>query len=66
MPRFASLIDLIQSDDVEAKVILLGASADIPDAQKVLKHVSQKESVINLVGKTDFMEALAILQACKI
>jgi ADP-heptose:LPS heptosyltransferase len=66
MSRFASLIDLIQWDDVEAKVILLGASADIPDAQEVVKHVSQKESVINLVGKTDFMEALAILQACKI
>jgi ADP-heptose:LPS heptosyltransferase len=66
MPRFASLIDLIQWHDVEAKMILLGASADVLDAQEVLAHVSQKESVTNLVGKTDFMQALAILKACKI
>ena len=66
MSRFASLIDLIQRHDVEAKVLLLGSSADVPDAQEVLDYVSQKESVTNLVGKTDFMEALAILKACKI
>ncbi len=66
MAKFASLINLILEEDNTVKILLLGSPSDIPDAQEVMQHTMKNERVINLVGKTNFMDVLGILNACKI
>ena len=66
MVRFASLINLILEEDDKVKILLLGSPADIPDAQEVIQHTIKSERVVNLVGKTGFMDVLGILNVCKI
>ncbi len=64
--KFALLIGEILKEDRKSRILLLGASADIPDTQEVVRQVGQTKRVINLVGKTNFIEALGLLKACKI
>ncbi len=66
MTRFASVINLILEEDDKVKILLLGSPADIPDVHEVIKHTMKNERIVNLVGKTNFMDVLGILNACKI
>jgi len=66
MSNFSSLIELIQHQDEEAIILLLGAPSDIQDANEVLLHLKEQRRVINLVEKTTFIEVLGILKACKV
>ena len=66
MEKFSSVIRLIQQEDDSAKILLVGAPTDIADAQEVLEHLRNRKPVINLVGKTSFVEVLAILKNCRI
>ena len=44
----------------------MGTSGDIADADEVLRHLGSDVKVVNLVGQTSYMEALGVLQHCKI
>ena len=66
MPRFSKLIELILYENSNTKIILVGAAADLSDAREVLEHLKEHDKVKNFVGKTNFIEALGILKACKI
>ena len=66
MPKFSALITFIRQGDPTTRVILLGAPRDFQDANEVIQHIRHQNGIVNLVGKTDFMEALGILKACKI
>ncbi len=66
MDKFGALINMINSNDAGVKVLLLGTSADIHDAGKVMQHITENGRVINLVGKTSFEESLGILTKCRI
>jgi len=66
MPRFSSVITFIRQENPKTRILLLGAPRDLKDTNEVLQHIEQPEGIINLVGETDFMEALGILKVCKI
>lgn len=66
MSRFAFLISLMLDEDPRNRIVLMGAPADRPDANEVLKHLPQTDRVANLVGKTAFLDALGIFRLCRI
>jgi ADP-heptose:LPS heptosyltransferase len=66
MSRFAKLIELILQEDSNTKILLVGAPADIKDTNEVLEQLNKSKRIINLVGKTNFMEALGVMKFCKI
>jgi len=66
MSRFAELIEMIRSEDLNTKILLVGAPSDVSDAKIVLQYLSGNERVINFVGKTTFSEVLGLLSASKI
>lgn len=66
MSRFSALIERIAADD-DVKVVLLGAPADVPDANKVVEYLPREATnVVNLVGKTSISDVLGILTDCKV
>lgn len=65
MQRFAGLIELILDEDPKTKVVLMGAPADQPDVKEVMEHLQPDNRVVDLVGKTTFVDALAIFRHCK-
>ena len=66
MSRFAFLIELVLEEDPRTRVVLMGSRADRDDAGEVLEHLPAGDRILNLVGKTTFMEALGIFRQCKI
>lgn len=66
MSRFAKLIELILQEDPNIKILVVGAPADLKDANEVLEHLNEDNRIINLVGKTNFMEAIGVMRSCKI
>lgn len=66
MEEFAKLVHLILGGEKDARIVLMGSAADIPDSESVLEHAGRSERIINLVGKTGFMESLGILKSCKV
>ena len=61
--RFAEAADRLIARD-QAKIILIGASRDLPLAQKILK--SMEHPVLDLVGKTTISRLISILKRCKL
>jgi len=66
MSEFAALIEAIRTGDEATKILLIGSQRDLQDSQEVLSHLSSTHRIIDLIGKTDFGESLAILEACHI
>jgi ADP-heptose:LPS heptosyltransferase len=66
MKRFAELIEAILEEDGRTKVLLVGAAQDGQDAHEVLQFLGDTRRVVNLVGKTNFDEALGVLRSCRI
>jgi len=66
MLGFANVIDLILKEDSKIKILLVGSPADLEDANEVIEHLNESNRIINLVGKTNFMEALGVMKFCKI
>ena len=66
MAEFANLIKIILHEDNKTRVLLMGTPADIPDSEEVMGYIGNNEKVVNLVGKTKFIESLGILKACEI
>lgn len=66
MEEFAELINLILSSQENARIVLLGSSADIPDAEEVMRYTGRNEKIVNLVGRTGMLESLGILKMCKV
>jgi ADP-heptose:LPS heptosyltransferase len=66
MNEFAALTDLIIDEDENAKVLLMGTSDDIADTREVIKLLKNKNKVLDLTGKLNFTDALAVLTFCRI
>jgi len=66
MAEFAALIEAIRSGDDATKILLVGSQRDLQDSQEVVRHLSSTDRIIDLVGKTNFAESLAVLEACQI
>jgi ADP-heptose:LPS heptosyltransferase len=65
MSEFAALIEAIHQEDAAARVVLVGEAADVADAEEVLACLSDRRRVVDLVGRTSFMEALGVLRSCR-
>jgi ADP-heptose:LPS heptosyltransferase/GT2 family glycosyltransferase len=61
--HFARLIDLLVGA-LGARVILIGAADEAATAQSVLEHVSARDGIVSLVGKTGLADLPAVLRAC--
>lgn len=66
MTKFASLINMILKEDSKAKILLMGSPSDISDVHEVMQHITKSKRVVNLVGETNFENALGVLKTCKI
>lgn len=66
MSRFASLIKYMLEEDPRTRVVLVGSRADREDAGEVMEHLRTHDRVLNLVGRTTFMDALGIFRLCRI
>lgn len=65
MEKWAGVIDSIVQSDRESRIILVGGPGDRPDVDEVLRHVTDLDRVIDLVGKTSLPESLGILASCE-
>jgi ADP-heptose:LPS heptosyltransferase len=66
MSEFAALIELMRAEDERTRVLLIGSAGDAEDVLEVLGHLKERHRVVNLTGKTDVMEALGVLESCRI
>jgi ADP-heptose:LPS heptosyltransferase len=61
--RFVQLISLIQKQ-FKVKILLIGGLSEKNAAEKILENAGN--SIINLVGKTDYMESAEVIRRCKL
>jgi ADP-heptose:LPS heptosyltransferase len=66
MSEWVKVIESILADDAEAKVVLVGVPADRADADEVARGLGGNARVVDLVGRTSHLEALALLERCDV
>lgn len=63
-PRsFAEVADALAADGVQS--VLIGSAADAPTGREVLEHVTRRDSVLSLIGRTDLSTLAGVLAACR-
>jgi ADP-heptose:LPS heptosyltransferase len=64
--RFVALIELMRAEDKRTRVLLIGSAGDTEDVGAVLGGLKGQQRVVNLTGKTNVVDVLGVLQACRI
>jgi len=62
LSNFTSLIDRMVRT-YEAKIILIGGKRDIPRVGEVIASLNNNQNIVNLAGKTNIMQLLALLES---
>lgn len=66
MAEWADLVETILADDPEVTVLLVGGPGDRPDADEVVGHLGENRRVVDLVGRTSYVESLAVFEHCRV
>jgi heptosyltransferase-2 len=63
-PRsFAEVADALAADGVQS--VLIGSAADAQTGREMLEHVTRRDGVLNLIGRTDLSTLAGVLATCR-